>query len=174
MKRIAFVLLVVASAVSAAACAYRMTPVPVAGSGESMKRLAGSWRGDYETVPPGRGGSIVFRLAAGSDTAYGDVMMSSSAPSVGWQSGVKPATPARLPLLLAITFVRVTGGGVEGRLDSYLDPDIGDRVTTRFRGAFANDSTIRGTFATRDMWDQVVRRGTWSVVRTEARGDVPR
>jgi hypothetical protein len=135
----------------------------------SIGRLVGAWDGQYETVPPGRNGMVVFRLRAGSDTAYGEVAMTSAPPVRESQFGFPPRSSPREALLLAITFVQVEEAGVEGALSPYLDPDIGDRVTTRFHGAFANDSTLVGTFATRDVWGRVVRKGKWSATRTVVR-----
>ena len=58
-----------------AACAANPSPVHVAGATSEIDRLAGEWTGEYTSVETGRSGSITFTLRAGSDTAFGDVVM---------------------------------------------------------------------------------------------------
>ena len=53
-------------------CSYQGTPVPVAGD---TNLLAGEWDGTYSSQETGRAGSIIFHLKAGTDSAYGDVLM---------------------------------------------------------------------------------------------------
>jgi hypothetical protein len=83
---------------------------------------------------------------------------------------VDPAVdPSRVPpsRLLAITFVRVEDGFVQGRLEPYRDPECGCRLDTTFVGTRSGD-VIEGTFTSLHMDTGVVRRGVWRVVR---RGD---
>jgi hypothetical protein len=172
MRNATIILLTVAAAAS---CAYKPAPVPLVGSPNGIRRLVGAWTGEYATIPPDRNGTITFRLRAVNDTAYGDVAMAPNSNADMSQSGMRHAGPARPSLLFAITFVQVEGSFVVGQLDPYIDPDIGDRVATRFRGTFTSDSTLGGTFVTVDAWGQVVRRGTWNVARTAVRAvRVPR
>ncbi len=170
MRRITIIQLAVAATVAAvASCAYHPAPVPLVGSPHGIRRLVGTWSGEYATIPPDRNGTIMFRLRAVSDTAYGDVAMAPNSNADMSQSGMRPAGPQRTWVLFAITFVQVEGSFVVGQLDPYIDPDLENRVATRFRGTFTSDSTLGGTFVTVDVWGQVVRRGTWNVVRTAVR-----
>ena len=57
------------------ACHYRPWPVRLEGRSSDLANLAGEWVGEYSGSQSGRSGSIIFRLAAGRDTAYGDVLM---------------------------------------------------------------------------------------------------
>jgi len=56
----------------AGACTYHGTPVPVVGDTRS---LSGEWEGTYSSEQTGRSGSIMFHLKAGTDSAWGDVLM---------------------------------------------------------------------------------------------------
>ena len=57
------------------ACATTSTPIPVVGDEPDLTVLDGRWEGSYESSESGRSGSITFELAAGSDTAHGNVIM---------------------------------------------------------------------------------------------------
>ena len=50
--------------------------------------------------------------------------------------------------VLKINFIRKEGGGVNGTLDPYRDPDCGCMVNTTFQGVFRDARTIEGTFTT--------------------------
>ena len=62
-------------AVLAAGCSSAPAPIPVVGTPADVRTLAGEWGGDYHGESNGRSGSIVFRLSAQADTAFGDVVM---------------------------------------------------------------------------------------------------
>ena len=70
---------------------------------------------------------------------------------------------ARGPQMLAVRFVDIHGGEVEGALEPYVAPDCACTVSTMFRGVVRGD-TIRGTFLTRGRLinDQT---GVWGVMR---------
>ncbi len=89
------------------------------------------------------------------------------APPAESQLGNRAPGPLQLPRALSITFVRVNDRDLAGKLDLYFDPDLGYRVETLFRGAFLNDSTLGGTFVTRDERGKIVRRGKWNAARTD-------
>ena len=157
--------LVVATALLGASCTWQGTPVPIVGPTES---LAGEWEGSYSGLQTGRTGSILFRLKAGTDSAYGDVVMI----PVGADE-VKPQVLAqsvehsrRMPHLLRISFVRCEPGKVAGTLDPYSDPETGERVLTTFEGSLQG-AEFQGTFSS--LYPGSGRRlaGTWSVKRTK-------
>jgi hypothetical protein len=127
-----------------AACASPGSPVPVAGD---TRILAGEWDGTYMSRETGRSGSIVFRLKAGTDSAFGDVVM---VPATADLPEARVNAPApdplrRMPRVLTISFVQCGDGEVTGRLDPYEDPDTHERVVTTFQGRLSGNR-FEGTF----------------------------
>jgi hypothetical protein len=157
--------LFVATALLGASCTWQGTPVPVVGPTESLE---GEWEGTYVSEQTGRTGSILFRLKAGTDSAYGDVVM------VPVQTeDVMPPNPSqvlqpsrKMPHLLRISFVRCEPGTVAGTLDPYADPETGERILTTFEGSLRG-AEFQGTFTS--LYPGSGRRlaGTWSVKRTK-------
>ncbi|HET7232985.1 MAG TPA: hypothetical protein VFJ16_23450 [Longimicrobium sp.] len=149
-------------------CAGVPSPVPVQADPAAAAWLAGEWVGEYESPALGRGGSIVFNLAAGRDTADGDVVM---VPR-GALAPLRPAVAARPgalvraaePRVLTIRFVRVRGDTVSGALDPFLDPDCGCTRVSRFTGTLSG-GRLRGTFVTYGAPEVPVAAGTWSAER---------
>jgi hypothetical protein len=95
-----------------AACSGGQPPVPVVGQEADISRLTGQWLGDYSSAETGRSGSIIFTLAAGSDSATGDVVMTPQfARATTGQAAGQPAAPPVSPSI-NIRFVRVSGGQV--------------------------------------------------------------
>ena len=158
---------VVAVALVMAGCSTAPAPVPVVGSPADLGALAGEWGGEYHGETTGRSGSIVFKLAAGADTAYGDVVMisherrDSRLPTQDPSAGLPIA---RTPEVLSIAFVRAAGGGVSGRLAPYRDPECNCQVDTRFEGRMRGN-VIEGTFTSRLVEANEIRTGTWKVKR---------
>ncbi len=159
-----------ATLVLVAACQGVQPPVPVAGD---LMLLAGQWDGEYGGRESGRHGSIVFTLAAGADTAFGDVLMVPRELEVppGARAG-DPGVPARVagqvPQAIAISFVRADNQMVEGRLAAYRDPDCGCLLTTTFRGRLVAPDLFEGTFVS---WHQEMRKetqGWWRARRRPA------
>jgi hypothetical protein len=152
---------------AAVACAGNPGPVPVVGDPGAVARLAGEWEGTYSSVETGRSGSILFRLTAGQDTAHGDVLM---IPGRRVEPGDRDSDPETgaprgpSPRLLSITFVQVGGDWVSGRLDPYVDPDCGCKLTTPFEGRLEGDA-IEGRFFTRSAVGMTLRQGTWRATR---------
>jgi hypothetical protein len=154
-----------------AACATNPAPVPLAGSRDDLAALEGEWRGEYETTGgPARFGSILFRLSAGGDSARGDVLMIAHAermpPSV-LRDGGDPWSPSGRPSqsqLLAITFVRASGGAVTGALDPYADPTCGCTLRTTFTGRISGD-VVDGTFTSQHSGTGEMTGGRWRVTR---------
>lgn len=147
------------------ACASNPPPVPVEGESRGLASLAGEWSGSYVGNESGRSGSIVFRLAAGADTAYGDVVMvPRHEERVRDESRADSPRPARIPLPIAISFVHAQADSVFGQLDDYRDPDCGCRLRTVFRGHLEADR-IDGTFTTQHLEGGQRHGGTWHVER---------
>jgi hypothetical protein len=150
-----------------AGCSSAPAPVPVAGAPSDLGLLAGEWGGEYRGETSGRSGSIVFKLSAGADTAYGDVVMiprernpkhlPSQDPSVGLPF-------ARAPEVLTIAFVRASGGGVSGRLNPYREPECDCVLLTRFEGQVRGD-IIEGTFTSQRLDGSDRQTGAWKVTR---------
>jgi hypothetical protein len=149
------------------ACATVPSPVPVVGAGADLDRLTGEWGGENQGQSSGRSGSIVFKLAAGADTAYGDVVM---IPRERRESRLPVQDPSiglpvpRTPEVLTIAFVRATDGGLSGRLTPYRDPDCGCTLLTRFQGRIRGD-VIEGTFTSTPQEGGATQSGTWKVTR---------
>jgi hypothetical protein len=67
--------MVSASVLGMSACGSKNLSVPVLGSVEQLAVVCGDWEGEYRDASSNRAGSIRFSLEAGSDTAFGDVLM---------------------------------------------------------------------------------------------------
>ena len=151
-----------------AGCAGKSPPVPVQASPADIGLLAGRWEGEYSSNETGRGGSIVFTLTAGRDTAEGDVLMipaGSNQPIMREGIGQPPAAPpGAIPSVLSIRFVEYRGGQVSGALDPYRAPDCNCIVSTSFIGTVTGD-VIKGTFTTRGGQRDVPITGEWEVRR---------
>jgi hypothetical protein len=154
-------------ALAAGACATVPAPVPVVGADADLNLLTGEWGGEYQGQSSGRSGSIVFKLAAGADTAYGDVVM---IPRERRESRLPQQDPSvglpvpRTPEVLTIAFVRAADGGLSGRLTPYRDPDCNCVLVTRFEGRIRGD-VIEGTFTSMPQDGGATQTGTWKVAR---------
>jgi hypothetical protein len=149
----------------AVACAWRGTPVPVAGD---VARLTGRWEGSYSSAETGRSGSISFQLVAGTDSAFGDVLMIPAQVQGTVGAGMQPRTsPAVVsPRPLRITFVRAEGDLVRGTLDVYQDPETEEPLLTKFEGRLHGDG-IKGTYSTFATRSRQMLTGEWSVKRKQ-------
>jgi hypothetical protein len=138
----------------------------VAGTATDLAALAGEWSGEYSSSETGRSGSIVFRLKAGTDSATGDVVMSVPTWTRRDVPGEMPPPGGQgpVPQVLAISFVRVEGGRVSGRLAPYTDPVCGCTLLTLFEGALKGE-TLEGTYSSRHSATGEVQRGRWAVTR---------
>ena len=166
MRSVAVAVLAVLT-MTLAACATVPTPVPVVGTPADLGRLTGEWGGEYQGQTSGRSGSIVFKLAAGADTAFGDVVMiprerrASRLPVQDPSAGLP--TPRTLEVL-SIAFVRAADGGLNGRLIPYRDPECDCLLITRFQGRIRGD-VIEGTFTSTPAEGGTTQTGTWKVTR---------
>ena len=147
------------------ACALNPAPVPVVGDSREIASLAGDWDGDFAGRDNGRSGSILFRLAAGTDTAHGDIVM---VPRMvrGYQPDNDESRIARQHLwaqnrVLSIRFVRVSGGQVSGEIEPYPSPDCTCELLTTFQGVLRGNR-IEGAYTIRHTkCDMPPERGTW-------------
>ena len=153
------------------ACGQPGTPVPVVGTPTDLTQLAGRWVGDFSSVETGRSGSIVFRLSATGDSAYGDVSMNPTDMANRGQArdpsaapGAAPNAPAPSPQWIEIRFVRITEGRVSGTLKPYTDPSCNCPLYTTFEGRLAGD-TLSGTYTSRHQAGGPAQQGRWSAVR---------
>jgi hypothetical protein len=138
--------------------------VPVSGRTEI---LAGEWAGGFESPGTGRSGSILFKLKAGTDSAWGDVVMVyGKAPFTMEPPEPRPGVPA-LPQSRPIGIAFVTcgeSGEVTGRLEPYQDPETGERIETTFTGKLRSTDEFQGTFLTYYPSGRRIT-GEWSVRR---------
>ena len=158
---------VLAALVMTVGCATAPAPVPVVGERLELRRLTGEWGGEYQGVSSGRSGSIIFKLAAGADTAYGDVVMIPRERRDSRRPVQDPSAGLPIPLtpqVLSIAFVRAADGGLSGRLAPYRDPDCDCMVVTRFEGRFRGE-IIEGTFTNTPETGGTTQHGTWKVKR---------
>jgi hypothetical protein len=147
-------------------CAGNPAPVTVAGTPRDLAALAGEWNGEYNSAQTGRSGSIAFRLRAGTDSAWGDVVM----VPAGAREPMQPhrdhegrdATTATQ--VLTIRFVQIVGGTVNGVLDPYQDPECGCAVYTTFVGRVRGDR-VEGEFVSRHSGHGGTFGGRWSAQR---------
>lgn len=159
--------MVMLAVVTGTACAGNPTPVPVLGAAADVAQLAGEWYGEYSSSETGRAGSIVFSLAAGTDTARGDVLLAAPGTRVT-PGGVDAHLMRSVPLpersqLLTVHFIRVQGGQVSGHLEPYTDPNCDCTVSTEFLGRLTAD-TLAGTYTIQRLTG-LTQQGRWRVVR---------
>ena len=152
------------------ACAS-MPPVRMEATSADYEMLAGEWRGEYTSVALGRRGSIEFKLVAGDNKAFGDVVMvpqGSGRPYEARYDGQsrQPYSGGGRPdsQMLTIFFVRASGGTITGMLDRYWDPDRNCTASTVFRGTLL-ERTIEGTFSTTWECGAGEATGEWKVTR---------
>jgi hypothetical protein len=145
-------------------CSNANPPVPVRGD---VTRLQGQWTGEYSSLESGRSGSIVFTLRAGSDTAFGDVIMipaEAVARPFGMEKDHELRPPGYHPELLTIRFVQVSGDKLMGDLDPYPDPQCGCQLWTTFTGTLKGD-VLEGTYRSYHNQEQQTTTGRWRATR---------
>ena len=153
-----FVVLAIACASSPPA------PVPLEATADSLAPLAGTWAGEYSSTATGRYGIVVFELRADGSSAAGDVVMYTRVvdrPVIPRDGRDAPAIASDI---LRISFVRVAGGEISGKLDGYPDPVTKVMLSTTFTGRLSGD-TIEGTFESRGGGEAAPQRGRWKVAR---------
>ncbi len=152
--------------VLAAACAGQTASVRVAGDPVSVARLAGSWQGEYWGASGGRRGTMSFSLRTGSDSLYGDVLMTDDMGNI-----VRAADPIEVHRLhvqvarqLRIDFVSASENTVRGMLEPYVAPDCDCTVVTTFIGQ-VNDDRMDGSFETMAAGRRLAQ-GYWKMKRS--------
>lgn len=151
---------------AATACAWQSSPVAMVGLAPDVSALAGEWSGEYRSGETQRWGTIWFRLEAGRDTAYGDVLMIPREPVVQMMpEATAPLMMKPVPRVLTIKFVRVEGGRITGAIEPYTSPDCECMLFTVFRGELRGDR-IEGDFLIlHTASDTPPRSGTWWAAR---------
>ena len=156
-----------AALVVLAGCSSMPAPVPLVGSPADVARLEGEWTGEYASFETLRSGSITFRLAAGADTAFGDVLMlPRQFHDVHTTDEMRTHERAR-PRDLPIRFVMTSGDRLTGVLDLYEDPECGCTLMTVFEGRI-HAGTIEGDYVSTNTRTGEVTRGEWKVTRRRA------
>ena len=148
-------------------CASRPQAVPVIAAPLDLSLLAGAWEGQYLSLEAGRSGSITFSLEAGTDTAFGQVLMvPRTMPPLRNPSGVHYGDAYRMPPMqpLTIGFVRAVGGAITGTIAPYYDAECGCTRSAVFRGRVEND-LIKGEFISRPEETGDAFSGEWEVRR---------
>lgn len=118
----------------------------------------------------GRQGDIYFRLDAGADSAFGDVLMNAGPPIRDpWSPNFRPANvtpPGTIPIprWLSIRWVKVENGYVSGRIERYTDPLCNCDVRTTFLGRLRGNR-IEGGYTTRGIGRSYESGGRFSVHR---------
>ncbi len=157
-------------AASSAACVSRSPSIELTSSDFDLNPLVGEWRGGYSSAETGRTGTIAFTLRAGEGAASGNVVMIPRADSLltDEERAALGSTSSPGKSVLKIHFVRKEGGGVNGTLEPYRDPDCNCSVTTTFQGVFRDARTIEGTYTTVPSTPGgSVTSGKWKVTRVK-------
>lgn len=156
---------VLAACWSIAACLYQPAAVRLQGSHVDLAALGGRWVGEYTGEQSGRNGTILFRLIAAQDSAYGDVLMIAGGKLPQGATAPESTLPRGTSQLLRIAFVRVNGRHVSGAMEPYMDPACECTVHTTFFGTLRGDQ-IEGTYVTRFPGGRE-QSGSWHVQRRE-------
>jgi hypothetical protein len=163
--------LALALTLASTACAATLPSIRLEGHPDDLTQLVGNWSGEYiSDVTLHRGGSILFRLQAGDERAYGDVLMTRQGATHAYEPYdpehgiVRSLGPAQS---LAIRFVKARDGGLTGELDPYWDFDRACEARTIFHGSIRGE-VIEGTYETTFRGPYQRRTGTWRVVRQKA------
>ena len=162
--------IVLATVLASAACAARLPSIRLEGTPDDLAQLVGNWSGEYiSDTALHRGGSIVFRLQAGDERAFGDVLMTRQ----GARHAYEPYDPEHgivrslgASQSLAIRFVKARDGRLTGELDPYWDFDRECEARTVFHGSIRG-SVIQGTYETTFRGTHQRSEGKWRVVRAE-------
>ena len=133
------------------------SPVPLEGPRRDIRRLAGTWAGEFVSSSGPRHGTIMLTIEPGRDTAHGQVLLEGAAPP--------QATPAGADgTVLRLGRIVIADGSVAGWIESYPDLELGCPVDTWFEGRLVRD-TLEGMFFAHPAEGDTVRRGTWWAAR---------
>lgn len=166
MQPLRFILPAILYVAVVAGCTYSGTPVPLRGSATDVSTLSGRWDGEFWSDESQRGGTLLFAIRPGTDTAFGDVVLHSgmTVPVIAADAkDPQHLRHSRAPEALRVTFVAVSGEMVRGQIEPYIAPDCKCVVVTEFLGSIAGD-TVSGRYDTRG--PGVRQEGRWSMRRT--------
>jgi hypothetical protein len=153
------------------------TPMPTVAlqaTPADLEMLAGDWLGEYESAALGRRGSIEFKLKAGTDEAFGDVLMVPSGRQMAYERQphhTEDGPNVHASELLTIRFIRASNGSLSGALDRYWDPDRNCFANTSFRGNVGK-GVVEGTFTTTFECGVGDATGTWSASKKPGKAAV--
>jgi hypothetical protein len=141
-------------------------PVKVEGGPGDIRRIAGSWQGEFRNEQTGRVGKIVLDLRAESDTAYGKITFAHVVPINFCTDMSHPQQQENvvMPVVLRLGGLTTSRGSLGGWVLPYRDPELSCWMDTWFEGRIRQD-TLRGTFYSRRTDTDTVRAGTWWAAR---------
>jgi hypothetical protein len=131
-----------------------------------LRRLAGRWYGEFQSEQGDRRGTILFRLAVDSGTAFGSVILQPPPVTSDCTDPARPvqAAGAGAPIVLRVGGAATSAGSVGGWMRPYVDPEYGCLVDTWFEGRLVRD-TLRGTYFSRRTAATPIRTGSWWAAR---------
>ena len=173
-KKIASVLVGLLAVGLASGCGTVQSPVRVFAGKTELQKLAGDWFGEYVSATTGRQGYISFSLKAGTDSAYGSIVM--MAPQMEERNqpflyNDEPRFSLKPVRILTMNFVVVDGNHVRGTLEPYLDLQCNCTVSTIFDGLLQGDD-IAGTYTSMGSSTGTVTNGIWNVKRRKSSNDL--
>ena len=124
--------------------------------------------GEFTTSIPEKYGSILIRITATHDTAFGEVMLSWHAP---YDPQIMREDPNALDGFVDITQVIkidemfLQNRNIGGIIEPYREPKAGYLVTTQFQGRLSKD-IMEGTFQSSVKQTGESYKGKWKVTRT--------
>ena len=156
----------IAAVASACHPAMQSQPVGLQGNRSDIRRLAGTWTGEFHNRHTGKVGTIFFDLRADSDTAYGRVTFNHVTPVAACADMTRPqeSTSIVVPIVLRFGALAVFKGSIGGWLQPYRDPDLLCWMDTWFEGRLVRD-TLSGSFFSRRTDTDSVRQGSWWAAR---------
>ena len=164
--RVATVMVAMTAVVS---CSSRRTELPgfeVSARNFDVSPLVGEWKGTFINPEMHRQGTISFTLAGRDEKAAGEIVLLPTAAD-GDSSHVAAVVPAQPQQVLQISFIRLEGNNVVGRIEPYQSTTCNCRVTSTFRGAL-NGNVIEGTYIVIGADNPTVRfGGNWHVTRVK-------
>ncbi|HEY5615787.1 MAG TPA: hypothetical protein VIL52_07160 [Bacteroidota bacterium] len=152
----------------AAGCGTVQQPVRVFAGHAELQQLAGEWAGEYTSTTNDRNGLISFTLKAGTDSAFGSIVM--LAPEAEMNNPSRsyhyegPVVSWKVVQTLVISFVVMDGNRVRGTLEPYFDSNYQCTVTTLFEGFLRGDE-ISGIYSSTGSSLGLMTSGTWRVTR---------
>jgi len=156
-----------AALVALAGCSSMPAPVPLVGNSSDVAQLEGEWAGEYFSTETLRSGSISFTLAAGADTAFGDVLMLPRQLHEAHTTDAVQTHEHVRPTVLPIRVIMTSGDRLNGVLDPYDDPECRCTLMTVFEGRI-QAGTIEGSYVSTNTMTGEVTRGEWKVTRRRA------